>query len=49
MRGDLKAMLPELGFDYRHDQVDNWQNLCPSCRRKLMTLNQFAVTGKEFM
>ncbi|SEJ55136.1 hypothetical protein SAMN04488058_11086 [Deinococcus reticulitermitis] len=48
-RRDLKAMLPDLGFDYRHAQAGNWQNLCPSCRRKLMTMNQFAVSGKEFM
>ncbi|EYB67229.1 hypothetical protein DEIPH_ctg046orf0022 [Deinococcus phoenicis] len=50
-REDLKAILPDLGFDYRNNEqaVDNWQNLCPGCRRKLMTLNQFRVTGKEFM
>lgn len=48
-REDLKAMLPDLGFDYRHDEAGNWQNLCPACRRKLMTMNQFAVSGKEFM
>ena len=48
-RADVKAILPDLGFDYRHDQAENWQNLCPACRRKLMTLNQFQATGKEFM
>lgn len=48
-RQDIKAILPELGFDYQHDKAENWQNLCPSCRRKLMTMNQFAVSGKEFM
>lgn len=48
-REDIKGMLPQLGFDYRHDQAGNWQNLCPGCRRRLMTMNQFAQTGKEFM
>lgn len=27
----------------------NWQDVCPSCRRRLMTLNQFLATGKEFI
>ena len=48
-RNDIKQILPDLGFDYGHDQAENWQNLCPSCRRKLMTLNQFKAAGKEFM
>jgi nitrate reductase gamma subunit len=64
-RDDLKAILPELEFDYAlaprptpsqtaeknqsARDTDNWQNLCPSCRRKLVTLNQFRVVGKEFM
>jgi hypothetical protein len=30
-------------------EAANWQNLCPSCRRKLVTLNQFRVAGKQFM
>ncbi|GEM49567.1 respiratory nitrate reductase subunit gamma [Deinococcus cellulosilyticus] len=46
---DIKTILPELGFDYTHQQADNWQNLCPSCRRKMVTANQFRVSGKEFM
>lgn len=48
-RQDIKAILPDLGFNYQHDQAENWQNLCPSCRRKLLTLNQFKAAGKEFM
>ncbi|GEM46291.1 respiratory nitrate reductase subunit gamma [Deinococcus cellulosilyticus] len=48
-QNDLKEILPPLGFNYQHEQAENWQNLCPSCRRKLMTLNQFRVTGREFM
>lgn len=64
-RDDLKAILPELEFDYAltprppvlqtneggqpSRDADNWQNLCPSCRRKLVTLNQFRVVGKEFI
>lgn len=48
-QADLKAILPELGYDYTHAKAGDWQNICPACRRKLMTMNQFAVTGKEFM
>jgi hypothetical protein len=53
-RNDLKDILPELEFGYQlkhsnsSEQTDNWQNLCPSCRRKLVTLNQFRVAGKQF-
>ncbi|GGJ35539.1 MFS transporter [Deinococcus roseus] len=46
---DIKTILPELGFNYEHQQAENWQNLCPSCRRKMVTANQFRVLGKEFM
>jgi hypothetical protein len=54
-RDDLKTILPSLGFDYQIPLAaevspnDNWQNLCPSCRRKLVTLNQFRVVGKKFL
>ncbi len=51
-RDDLKTILPELEFDYRissQTDAENWQNLCPSCRRKLVTLNQFRVAGKKFI
>ena len=52
-RDDLKTILPELEFNYsissQTEQPENWQNLCPSCRRKLVTLNQFRVVGQKFM
>lgn len=46
---DIKAILPDLGFDYAHQEAENWQNICPGCRRKLLTMNQFKTAGKEFM
>ena len=59
-RDDLKAILPQLEFNYALSTPaleptsstspdPNWQNLCPSCRRKLVTLNQFRVAGKQFL
>jgi hypothetical protein len=51
-RNDLKAILPQLEFDYSlkdsSTESANWQDLCPSCRRKLVTANQFRVAGKHF-
>lgn len=47
-REDLKRILPTLGFDYDMDGA-NWQDVCPACRRKLMTLNQFRAVGKTFL
>ncbi len=32
---DLKQVLPELGFDYS-TQEGNYQDVCPSCRRKMI-------------
>ena len=32
---DLKQVLPELGFDYSTPD-GNYQEVCPSCRRKLI-------------
>lgn len=40
---DLKLVLDELGFDYRFDStrgVVHYQDICPSCRRRLLALNQ---------
>ena len=49
-REDLKTILPELEFQYEHDSaLEHWQHLCPSCRRKLVTLNQFRVVGQKFL
>ncbi len=51
-RDDLKSILPQLEFNYdlKPDSVgESWQDLCPSCRRKLVTANQFRVAGKQFL
>ncbi|HWG85375.1 MAG TPA: hypothetical protein VNT60_07850 [Deinococcales bacterium] len=48
-RDDIKSILPDVDFDYSLNGGGNWQDHCPSCRRKLVTLNQFRVTGKQFL
>ena len=41
---DLKRMLPQLGFDYRMDGGDTtWQELCPACKRKSLSLAQLQL------
>ena len=36
--GDLNAVLPELGFDYRMAAGGHrWQDLCPACKRKTLS------------
>lgn len=45
---DLKDILPRLGFDYRvvaERGGGNWQDTCPRCRRKLVTLAQSQRVG----
>ncbi len=45
---DLKAVLPQVGFDYSIPSADgggNWQETCPRCRRKLVALAQTARVG----
>ena len=47
---DLKAVLPEVGFDYtidgsNADEQDNYQDTCPCCRRASVTLAQTARVG----
>ena len=38
---DLHAVLPQLGFDYRMPgPVGSWQELCPACKRKTLSLAQ---------
>ena len=48
-REDLKSTLPEMGFDYSLPDGGNWQDLCPQCRRKLVTESQFRAAGRRFM
>jgi nitrate reductase gamma subunit len=38
---DLKAVLPQVGFDYTDDD-GSYQDTCPRCRRVLVTLTQSA-------
>jgi hypothetical protein len=38
--GDLKDILPQLGFDYTLGDGRHYQDLCPACRRRLVTLAQ---------
>jgi len=38
--GDLKEVLPQVGFDYSLPDGGNYQDQCPACRRRLVTLAQ---------
>jgi hypothetical protein len=41
---DLKSVLPELGFDYSlPGPVGNWQELCPACKRRSLSLAQLRL------
>ncbi|HXT24322.1 MAG TPA: MFS transporter [Candidatus Eisenbacteria bacterium] len=41
---DLKKVLPQLGFDYRLEGTDaTWQELCPACKRKSLSLAQLRL------
>jgi nitrate reductase gamma subunit len=42
---DLKAVLPQVGFDYDTDAGDSYQDTCPRCRRAQLTLAQSARVG----
>ena len=42
---DLKAVLPEVGFEYGLDGADHYQDTCPRCRRAQVTLAQSARVG----
>jgi hypothetical protein len=39
---DLKDVLPQVGFDYALPGGGHYQDVCPSCRRRLVTLAQTA-------
>jgi hypothetical protein len=43
--GDLKQILPELGFDYTLADGGSWQDVCPACRRRLFTVAQSERVG----
>jgi MFS transporter, NNP family, nitrate/nitrite transporter len=41
---DLKAILPQLGFDYATPgAAGNWQELCPGCKRKTISVAQMRI------
>lgn len=42
--GDLERVLPQLGFDYSGGVPGgNWQELCPSCKRKTLAAAQLRI------
>jgi hypothetical protein len=42
---DLKEVLPQVGFDYSTSDGGNYQDHCPPCRRRLVTLAQSQRVG----
>ena len=41
---DLKTILPQLGFDYRlREGTHTWQELCPACKRRSLSLAQLRL------
>lgn len=43
--GDLKDVLPAVGFDYSRADGGSYQDLCPRCRRKVVALAQSRAVG----
>jgi NNP family nitrate/nitrite transporter-like MFS transporter len=44
---DLKTILPQLGFDYTMPgPAGHWQELCPACKRKSLSLAQLRLRGQ---
>lgn len=41
---DLRAVLPQLGFDYTIPETGfTWPDLCPPCKRKMLSLSQLKL------
>jgi hypothetical protein len=40
---DVKRVLPEMGFSYRLPGGGMWQDLCPSCKRKTISMAQLRI------
>ena len=41
---DLKRVLPQVGFNYAMSgSISNWQELCPACKRKSLSLSQLRL------
>ncbi len=46
---DMKEVLDQLGLDYRFETgsgIVHYQDVCPACRRRIVTLNQGAALGR---
>jgi len=44
---DLKKVLPQMGFNYSMPgPVSNWQELCPACKRKSISLAQLRLKAE---
>lgn len=43
--GDLKDVLPQVGFDYDLPSGGSWQDVCPACRRRVVMLAQAGRVG----
>ncbi len=43
--GDLKEILPQVGFDYALPAGGSWQDVCPPCRRRIVMRAQAARVG----
>jgi hypothetical protein len=43
--GDLKDVLPHVGFDYALPGSGHYQDICPPCRRRLVALAQTQRVG----
>ncbi len=47
---DLKQVLGELGMDYTYEDGTHYQDICPTCRRKMLAVNQLeAIGGPGFL
>ena len=45
---DLRTVLPQLGFDYAvPGESGHWQQLCPACKRKLLSVAQLRIRGES--
>ncbi len=45
---DLRAVLPQMGFQYElPGPAGNWQNLCPPCKRKSISLAQMRIGDQD--
>jgi MFS transporter, NNP family, nitrate/nitrite transporter len=40
---DLKKVLEDLGYDYRFADGTHYQDVCPTCRRKMLAVTQLAA------